>query len=94
MSLPTRIVAGALALGLALPGVARAETVELQVLYNLPGFTKFHQPLADQFMAANPDIKINFLAPAAGYNEGQQQVLRAAVTGNLPDVYFLSLIHI
>ncbi|MCM2502364.1 ABC transporter substrate-binding protein [Aureimonas altamirensis] len=88
MSLPTRIVAGALALGLALPGIARAETVELQVLYNLPGFTKFHQPLADQFMEANPDIRINFLAPAAGYNEGQQQVLRAAVTGNLPDVYF------
>jgi multiple sugar transport system substrate-binding protein len=60
----------------------------LNVLYNLPGFTKFHQPLADEFMKNNPDVKINFLAPAPGYNDGQQQVLRAAVTGNLPDVYF------
>jgi multiple sugar transport system substrate-binding protein len=88
MSLSKRFMAGALALGLTLPGTAMAQQIELQVLYNLPGFTKFHQPLADQFMKDNPDIKINFLAPAAGYNEGQQQVLRAAVTGNLPDVYF------
>jgi multiple sugar transport system substrate-binding protein len=88
MSLSERFMAGALALGLLLPGTAMAEPVELQVLYNLPGFTKFHQPLADQFMKDNPDVKINFLAPAPGYNEGQQQVLRAAVTGNLPDVYF------
>ncbi len=43
-------------------------------------------------MKNNPDIKINFLAPAASYNDGQQQVLRAAaVTGNLPEVYFLRL---
>ncbi|MDX6806832.1 ABC transporter substrate-binding protein [Terrihabitans rhizophilus] len=82
------MTAGALALGLTMPGLAHAQQVELQVLYNLPGFTKFHQPLADQFMKNNPDVKINFLAPATGYNEGQQQVLRAAVTGNLPDVYF------
>lgn len=88
MSLSKRIAAAALAVGLALPGAAAAEPVTLQVLYNLPGFTKFHQPLADEFMKNNPDVKIEFLAPAAGYNEGQQQVLRAAVTGNLPDVYF------
>ncbi|MGQ4274810.1 ABC transporter substrate-binding protein [Terrihabitans sp. B22-R8] len=88
MSLSKRFMAGAFALGLTLPGTAMAQQIELQVLYNLPGFTKFHQPLADQFMKDNPDIKINFLAPAAGYNEGQQQVMRAAVTGKLPDVYF------
>lgn len=73
---------------LSLPGLAAAEEVTLNVLYNLPGFTKFHQPLADQFMQDNPGIKISFLAPAPGYNEGQQQVLRAAVTNGLPDVYF------
>jgi multiple sugar transport system substrate-binding protein len=86
--LKSLMTAGALALGLSVPAVAQAQQVELQVLYNLPGFTKFHQPLADQFMKNNPDVKINFLAPAVGYNEGQQQVLRSAVTGNLPDVYF------
>lgn len=86
MSVSKHLLAGALALGLAMP--AMAQQIELQVLYNLPGFTRFHQPLADRFMEENPDVKINFLAPAAGYNEGQQQVLRAAVTGELPDVYF------
>ncbi|CAM3056571.1 ABC transporter substrate-binding protein [Paracoccus nototheniae] len=88
MTLTRRLAIGTLAFGLTLPGLAMAEQVTLEVLYNLPGFTKFHQPLADEFMKANPDVTINFLAPAAGYNEGQQQVLRAAVTNNLPDVYF------
>jgi multiple sugar transport system substrate-binding protein len=88
MSLSKHLAAAAVALGLALPGTASAAPVTLDVLYNLPGFTKFHQPLADRFMKDNPDIVIRFLAPAVGYNEGQQQVLRAAVTGNLPDVYF------
>lgn len=72
----------------AAPGFVQSGDVTLEVLYNLPGFTKFHQPLAEQFMKDNPGIKINFLAPATGYNEGQQQVLRAAVTNKLPDIYF------
>ncbi|MBP2550757.1 multiple sugar transport system substrate-binding protein [Neorhizobium galegae] len=91
MNITRRTATGGLVLSLALAGLARpgfAADVTLEVLYNLPGFTKFHQPLADEFMKKNPDIKINFLAPAPGYNEGQQQVLRSAVTGNLPDVYF------
>lgn len=92
MYMKRRTVVGGLVLGLAMAGLggpARAEgEISLNVLYNLPGFTKFHQPLADEFMKNNPDVKINFLAPAPGYNEGQQQVLRSAVTGNLPDVYF------
>ena len=91
MKLNRRAVVSGLALGMAFAGLAQpalANEITLNVLYNLPGFTKFHQPLADEFMKKNPDVKINFLAPAAGYNEGQQQVLRSAVTGNLPDVYF------
>ena len=92
MYMKRRTVVGGLALGLAMAGLggtANAEgEITLNVLSNLPGFTKFHQPLADEFMKNNPDVKINFLAPAPGYNEGQQQVLRSAVTGNLPDVYF------
>ncbi|WP_325264594.1 ABC transporter substrate-binding protein [uncultured Rhizobium sp.] len=91
MHITRRTALGGVALGLALTGFstqASAADVTLNVLYNLPGFTKFHQPLADEFMKNNPDVKINFLAPAPGYNDGQQQVLRAAVTGNLPDVYF------
>ncbi|MUO80642.1 extracellular solute-binding protein [Agrobacterium vitis] len=92
MKMNRRTVVSGLAFGLAAAAlstpVLAADEVTLNVLYNLPGFTKFHQPLADAFMKNNPNVKINFLAPAPGYNEGQQQVLRAAVTGNLPDVYF------
>lgn len=91
MKMSRRTALSGLAIGLAVAGLGKpafAQEMTLEVLYNLPGFTKFHQPLADEFMKNNPDIKINFLAPAAGYNEGQQQVLRSAVTGNLPDVYF------
>ncbi|MDO5642619.1 MAG: extracellular solute-binding protein, partial [Paracoccus sp. (in: a-proteobacteria)] len=86
MTLMRTLTASVLAISAALP--AMAEQITLNVLYNLPGFTRFHQPLADEFMANNPDIKINFLAPAAGYNEGHQQVLRAAVTNDMPDVFF------
>lgn len=88
MTLSRRLTLGAAVCALALPSLAQAQQVTLDVLYNLPGFTRFHQPLADAFMENNPDVTINFLAPAVGYNEGQQQILRSAVTGNLPDVYF------
>lgn len=88
MTFTRRFTLGAAVCALALPGLAQAQQVTLDVLYNLPGFTRFHQPLADAFMENNPDVTINFLAPAVGYNEGQQQILRSAVTGNLPDVYF------
>jgi multiple sugar transport system substrate-binding protein len=87
MKLLNRIVAaGAMALGLS--GFAAAEDVTLNVLYNNPGFTKYHTPVAEEFQKRNPGIKLNFLAPADNYNVGHQQVLRAAVSGELPDVYF------
>lgn len=82
------LAAGTLAIGLAAPGIGAAQDVTLNVLYNLPGFTRFHQPIAEQFEKNNPGIKINFLAPAVAYNEGHQQVLRSAVTGDAPDVFF------
>lgn len=88
MTFTRRFTLGAALSALALPSLAQAQQVTLDVLYNLPGFTRFHQPLADAFMENNPDVTINFLAPAVGYNEGQQQILRSAVIGNLPDVYF------
>lgn len=69
------------------PAVA-AEQVTLDVLYCYPGFARFHEPLANAFMKQRPDIKIKFRAPAASYDEGHQQVLRSAVTNQLPDVYY------
>jgi multiple sugar transport system substrate-binding protein len=67
---------------------ARAEAVTLDVLYAFPAFAKFHEPIAQEFMKRQPDIKIQFRAPAASYDEGHQTMLRQAVTNQLPDVYY------
>ncbi|MEI9424775.1 ABC transporter substrate-binding protein [Mesorhizobium sp. Cs1299R1N1] len=70
------------------PAPGMAETVTLNVQYAWPSHKRFHDPLAEAFMKEHPDIKINYLAPAASYTDGQQRILRSAVTGNLPDVYY------
>jgi multiple sugar transport system substrate-binding protein len=68
---------------------AHAQTpVTLDVLYCYPSFARFHEPLAAEFMKRHPDIKVQFRAPAASYDEGHQLVLRSAVTNQLPDVYY------
>lgn len=70
------------------PVSSMAETVTLNVQYAWPSHKRFHDPLAEAFMEEHPDIKINYLAPAASYTDGQQRILRSAVTGNLPDIYY------
>ena len=62
--------------------------VTLDVLYCYPSFARFHEPLAAEFMKRNPNIKIQFRAPSASYDEGHQVMLRSAVTNQLPDVYY------
>ena len=58
------------------------------MLYAFPAFAKFHEPIAAEFMKRQPNIKIQFRAPAASYDEGHQTMLRQAVTNQLPDVYY------
>ena len=65
-----------------------ADPVTLDVLYAFPAFAKFHEPIAEEFMKRQKDIKIQFRAPAASYDEGHQTMLRSAVTNQLPDVYY------
>jgi multiple sugar transport system substrate-binding protein len=77
---------GLIALGVA--GAALAQKVTLDVLYAQPGFAKYHEPISQAFMKAHPDIEIKFRAPAKDYDEGHQAMMRAAVTNQLPDVYF------
>ena len=67
---------------------AQAQQVTLDVLYAFPAFAKFHEPIAAEFMKRHPNIKIQFRAPAASYDEGHQTMLRQAVTNQLPDVYY------
>ena len=69
-------------------GVASAQGVTLDVYYAQPSFARYHEPIAQAFMKAHPDIRIVFRAPAADYDVGHQAMLREAVTNNLPDIYF------
>ena len=69
-------------------GAAAAQDVTLDVLYAQPGFAKYHEPIAQAFMKAHPDVEIKFRAPAKDYDEGHQAMMRAAVTNQLPDIYF------
>jgi multiple sugar transport system substrate-binding protein len=89
-----QIVAGAAATGaIATAGnpklaLAQAGEVTLDVLYCFPSFARFHEPVAAEFMKANPNIKIKFRAPAPTYDDGHQTVLRSALTNQLPDVFY------
>jgi len=86
-----RMTAGVAVL-LAAAGIAvtqaQAQPVTLDVYYAQPSFAKYHEPIAQAFMATHPDIKIAFRAPAANYDEGHQAMMRGAVTNQLPDIYF------
>ena len=84
----TRRVLGAAAFVLLGLAPAQAQQVVLDVLYAFPAFAKFHEPIAAEFMKRQPNIKIQFRAPAASYDEGHQSMLRQAVTNQLPDLYY------
>ena len=47
--------AAILALSMA-AGAALAQKVTLDVLYAQPGFAKYHEPIAQAFMKAHPDV--------------------------------------
>src|SRR5919205_848918 len=82
----TALPAVALALDLSAGGAA-AQGVTLDVLYAQPGFARYHEPIAQSFMAKHPNIKISFRAPAANYDEGHQTMMRQSITNQLPDIY-------
>lgn len=89
----TLLAGGTLATtSLAAPSL-RAQTVtEIKVLYSIPDiFKTLHEQIAAEFMKANPQYKVTFLAPQPGYEEVAQATLRAAVTNTLPDVVYHGL---
>jgi multiple sugar transport system substrate-binding protein len=81
--LAATIFAAASALGAG----AGAQPVEIRVQYAQPGlFKDSFDEITRQFMAANPDVRINMLAPPPGYAEILAAHLRDALTGQIPDV--------
>lgn len=80
------LFSAAFAAAAALP--AAAQQVTLDVLYCFPSFAKFHEPIANEFMKKNPNIKIQFRAPSPSYDDGHQVILRSAMTRQLPDIFY------
>lgn len=68
-------------------GTAEAETT-VEVMHAWAGHEVFHKAIAEDFMKANPDIKIVFRTTAADYDEGVQQVIRESFANQTPDIYF------
>ena len=54
-------------------------------------FKEVHESIAKDFMAKFPQYKVTFRAPTSDYEVAAQQVLRQAVTGQLPDVSYQGL---
>lgn len=90
--------AAALAAILAVGGCApEAEAPEagartrVVVRYPNPAtFRDVQETLAARFETANPDVDVRFLAPAPDYDDMTQGLLRGLLTGDAPDVAFLS----
>lgn len=85
------LAAGLVAASLLGAAPAFAETV-VKVAYPFPETWKpVHAKLAEAFQAAHPDIRIEFLAPYADYEEATQKILRGAMTGDVPDLAWMGL---
>ena len=69
------------------PAVAQSP-ITLNVMHCWPAHGRFHQPIADAFSVLNPAIKISFRTAPPNYDDGHQQVLREAVTNQMPDVFY------
>ena len=83
------LAAAAVSVAAAFP--AYAETT-LTVHYPMPGFFKdVMETISKKFMEQNPDIKIQFAAPSATYEDGIQLILRQAGTSEMPDLTFIGL---
>ncbi|MBB3769434.1 multiple sugar transport system substrate-binding protein [Angulomicrobium tetraedrale] len=85
----TAIAAGLI--GTASAMAAPAQTT-LQVFYAYPNnYKPVLERIAGEFEAAHPDIRISFWTPASSYDTATPQVLRGALTGQVPDVFFTGL---
>jgi multiple sugar transport system substrate-binding protein len=83
------LAAAALSVAAAMP--AHAETT-LTIHYPMPGFFKdVMDTISKKFMEENSDIKIQFAAPSATYEDGIQLILRQTGTSEMPDITFIGL---
>ena len=74
----------------AMPVSAQPVSITVQVPYAKP-FRVIHESIAAEFMKHNRGIKIEFRTAYANYDDAIQQVLRGAITGDLPDITYQGL---
>ncbi|MBW6398336.1 extracellular solute-binding protein [Roseomonas sp. HJA6] len=90
-TLRRRTLAGLAAAALAIPRMARAETVEITVHYAQPHIYKdAKEAIAAAFARVEPGIRISWLT-SPDYNDGLQLVLRQAAAGTGVDLSFQAL---
>lgn len=78
-------------IGTAAATATPAQTT-LQVFYAYPNnYKAVLERIAGEFEAAHPDIKIMFWNPASSYDTATPQVLRGALIGQVPDIFFTGL---
>lgn len=76
-------------LGMSLLNSATNAKTTLEVLYAFPNnYREAQEEIAARFEAEHPDITIEYRNPAANYDEASAQVLRDAIVGQAPDVFF------
>lgn len=78
------------AIGAAAPATAQDKT-ELEVFHAWPAHQRFHKPIADAFMAENPDVTITFRTPGQDYGVAHLAVLRGSLADDMPDVFHSGL---
>lgn len=66
---------------------AAQDNTEIEVFHAWAGHQRFHKPIAEAFMEANPDVTVTFRTPGADYGAAHLAVLRASLADDLPDVY-------
>ncbi len=87
-----KIMFGAIVGSLMAASSAIAGEVTIRVHYAIPNlWANVQEMIAAEFMAKNPDIKIEVDAPAETYADGVQRLLRESVAGNLPDLASVGL---
>ncbi len=87
-----KIMFGAIVGSLMAASSAIAGEVTIRVHYAIPNlWASVQEMIAAEFMAKNPDIKIELDAPAETYADGVQRLLRESVAGNLPDLAYVGL---
>ncbi|MEO1222984.1 MAG: ABC transporter substrate-binding protein [Pseudomonadota bacterium] len=83
--------AAAIVLGGALAAPVAGLADELVVHFASPWQIALHQPIADAYMAHNPDVTVTLRPPSQNYEDGAQTIVRQSIAGQLPDVTFAGL---